>query len=163
MRTIGYASLVLLLAGSARAAPVTTADARSGIEAFNRAFDQATRNMDNAATVALWEDDGVSLLPSTAPIVGKKAIATFMDDVLRQLPGAHMKSFEDHCFDIQISGDLASEWCQEHQFVTFADGKPPFDGRGKMLLVLHRGADGQWRLRQEMWNQAIAPASVHAH
>lgn len=163
MRAIGYTLLALLLTCGARAAPATTVDARAGVEAFNRAFDQATRNMDNAATLALWEDDGVSLLPSTAPIIGRKAIATFMDDVLRQLHGAHMKSFENHCFDIQISDDLASEWCQEHQVVTFADGKPPFDGRGKMLLVLHRGADDQWRLRQEMWNQAIAPTSVHAH
>ncbi|MEO7149904.1 MAG: nuclear transport factor 2 family protein [Rhodanobacteraceae bacterium] len=159
MRTIGCALFVLLLTCGASAAPSTTVDARVGVEAFNRAFDHATRDMDNAATLALWEDDGVSLLPSTAPIVGKRAIAKFMDDVLRQLPGARMKSFEDRCFDIQISGDLASEWCQEHQVVTFANGKPPFDGRGKMLLVLHRGGDGQWRLQQEMWNQAaVEPA-----
>lgn len=158
MRAIGYTLLALLLSCGARAAPTITVGARAGIEAFNRAFDQATRNMDNAATLALWEDDGVSLLPSTAPIIGKKAIAKFMDDVLRQLPGAHMKSFEMRCSDVQISGNLASEWCVEHQVVTFADGKPPFDGRGKMLLVLHRGGDGQWRLRQEMWNQA-APAT----
>ena len=130
----------------------------AGIAAFNRAFDQATRTMENAATLALWENDGVSLLPSTPPIVGKQAIARFMDNVTRELRGAHMKSFEDHCSDIQVSGDLASEWCIEHQVVVFADGKPPFDGRGKMLLVLHRGSDGHWRLRQEMWNQAAAAA-----
>ena len=134
------------------------AGAPADIAAFNRAFDQATRTMDNAATLALWENDGVSLLPSTPPIVGKQAIARFMDNVTRELRGAHMKSFEDHCSDIQVSGDLASEWCIEHQVVVFADGKPPFDGRGKMLLVLHRGSDGHWRLRQEMWNQAAAAA-----
>ncbi|MEO6966914.1 MAG: nuclear transport factor 2 family protein [Rhodanobacteraceae bacterium] len=153
MRTV-LRALVFFFVCGAHAAPTDAVNSRAGVDAFNRAFDQATRNMDNAATLALWEDNGVSLLPSTAPIIGKKAIATFMDDVLRQLPGAHMKSFEDRCFDIQISGDLASEWCQEHQVVTFNDGKPPFDGRGKMLLVLHRGAEGHWRLRQEMWNQA---------
>jgi hypothetical protein len=25
-----------------------------------------------------------------------------------------------------------------------------------MLLVLHRGADGKWRMRREMWNAGIA-------
>lgn len=158
MRMIGFA-LFVMLAGTATAAPTTAVDARAGIEAFNRAFDQATRKMDNTAALALWEDDGVSLLPNTAPIVGKKAIAGFFDTVSRQLADAHMQSFEDHCTDIQISGDLASEWCLEHQIVTFANGKPPFDGRGKMLLVLHRGSDVRWRLRQEMWNQAVTPAS----
>ena len=24
-----------------------------------------------------------------------------------------------------------------------------------MLLVLHRGSDGKWRLKTEMWNQAV--------
>jgi ketosteroid isomerase-like protein len=36
------------------------------------------------------------------------------------------------------------------------NGKPPFDGQGKMLLVLHRGPDGKWRMRREMWNEGIA-------
>ena len=38
-------------------------------------------------------------------------------------------------------------------------GKPPFDGWGKMLLVLHKGADGKWRVKQEMWNQGLAPGA----
>lgn len=149
-------SLFASCTGVAHAAPP---DARAGIEAFNHAFDQATRAMDNNATLALWEDNGVSLLPGTAPIIGKKAIAQFIDGATRQLSGAHMQSFEDHCSDVLVSGDLASEWCEEHQVVVFANGKPPFDGRGKMLLVLHRHSDGHWRLRQEMWSQAAPPAA----
>jgi hypothetical protein len=47
----------------------------------------------------------------------------------------------------------------EHQVVKFPGGKPPFEGFGKMALVLHRGTDGKWRLKQEMWNQALAPAT----
>jgi ketosteroid isomerase-like protein len=149
--------------GMAETAPAAT-DGRAGVEAFNRAFDAATRHMDNAATLALWEDDGVSLLPSTAPIVGKPAIAKFMGDVMASIPGGHMQTFESACFDITVSGDWASEWCTEHQLVQFAAGKPPFEGWGKMLLVLHRGSDGRWRLRTEMWNQALpATATVARH
>lgn len=155
------AALMIIWASPALArAQATDVSAHAGIEAFNRALDQATRNMDNTAALALWEDDGVSLLPSTKPIVGKKAIARFFHDVTAQLPGARMEKFESECFDINVSGDLASEWCTEHQVVQLGGGKPPFDGRGKMLLVLHRGADGKWRLRQEMWNQAAAPDSA---
>lgn len=129
------------------------------IDAFNRAFADATRRMDTEAILALWDDDGVSLLPSTSPIAGKAAITKFMHDVMSSIPGARMTKFESECFDIRQSGDWASEWCTEHQIVALPAGKPPFDGYGKMLLVLHRGADGKWRLHDEMWNQAIAPDS----
>lgn len=127
---------------------------RTEIDVFNRKFEDATRRMDNAATVALWADDGISLLPSTRPIVGKAAIATFMDGVTAQIKGAKMEKFEMECFAIDVSGDTASEWCTEHQVVLMPGGKPPFDGRGKMLLVLRKGVDGKWLLLREMWNQA---------
>ena len=152
MRSLSTAVLVLfLLPAAAHAAPP-----QSGIESFNKSLDAATRSMNNAAVLALWEDDGVSLLPSTPPIVGKKAIGTFLDDVLAKYPGGKMMTFEMQCHDIQVSGDWGSEWCTEHQIVQFPGGKPPFDGWGKMLFVLHRGSDGKWRAKEEMWNQAVA-------
>jgi ketosteroid isomerase-like protein len=160
MRKVWNATVILCAVPFIASAQSVATTARTGVDAFNRAFDQATRNMDNAASVALWENDGVSLLPSTKPIVGKAAIAQFYKDVTSQIPGARMLKFESECFDINISGDLATEWCTEHQIVDIGAGKPPFDGRGKMLLVLHRGPDGVWRLRQEMWNQAVATDST---
>ena len=157
MRELCCAFLILMAApGVAQTLP-SPAGERAEIEAFNRAFDEATRHMDNAATLALWEEDGTSLLPSTKPIVGKKAITAFLEQVTSQLQGAHMEKFEDSCFDIQVSGNWASEWCVEHQIVQLPAGKPPFDGWGKMLLVLHKSTDGKWRLKHEMWNQALPP------
>jgi uncharacterized protein (TIGR02246 family) len=134
--------------------------ADAGIEKFNRALIQATTNMDNSATLALWEEDGIALLPQTKPMIGKKAIAKFLDDVSSQLSGARMEKFELKCFDVERTGDFATEWCEEHQHVVLPNDKAPFDGRGKMLLVLHRGADGKWRMRREMWNQGIADNST---
>lgn len=135
---------------------ITTATpaVQQSIDRFNHALESATRNMDNAATLALWDDDGVSLLPSTPPIAGKPALGKFLDEVTAKFPGAHMESFEMECHTIDASGDSASEWCSEHQVVRFADGKPTFDGRGTMLLVLHRNRGGEWRIKAEMWNPA---------
>ncbi|HXA19691.1 MAG TPA: DUF4440 domain-containing protein [Thermoanaerobaculia bacterium] len=152
MRSLSKAFLFLV------AIPIAAhaATPQSGVEAFNKSLDSATRSMNNAAVLALWDDDGVSLLPSTPPIVGKKAIAKFLDDVMAAIPGGRMMTFEMQCHDIQVSGDWGSEWCTEHQIVQFPGDKPPFDGWGKMLFVLHRGADGKWRVKEEMWNQAVA-------
>jgi ketosteroid isomerase-like protein len=147
-------AIVLAACASAPARP-TTPDRRPEIDAFNRTFADATRRMDDAAELALWEDDGVSLLPSTKPIVGKRAIAAFVAQVTAAHPGAHMVSFELRCDGIELAGDVATEYCHEHQIVDLGDGKAPFDGRGNMLLVLHRGADGAWRLRREMWNAGL--------
>jgi ketosteroid isomerase-like protein len=133
------------------------AAAISGIEEFNQALIQATTHMDNAASLALWEDDGIALLPQNKPIVGKKALSKFLDDVTSRMPGARMQKFEMQCFDIETTSDWATEWCQEHQLVSFPKGSP-FDGWGKMLLVLHRGADGKWRMRREMWNEGLPGA-----
>jgi uncharacterized protein (TIGR02246 family) len=122
------------------------------IAAFNDAMTAATRRMDDAAIVALWEDDGVSLLPGAMPLVGKPAIAAFIAETGRAHPGAKMLSFEMKCAGIEIVGDAASEYCFEHQLVELAPDKPRFEGSGNLILVLHRGADGKWRLRREMWN-----------
>ncbi|HEY0776593.1 MAG TPA: hypothetical protein VGD56_01380 [Gemmatirosa sp.] len=136
---------------SAQVAPDTVA--REGIAAFNRALDAATRRMDDTSMLALWEDDGVSLLPATAPLVGKPAIAAFLSGVSAAFPGGHMETFTNACHDVEISGAWATEWCVEHQVVLLPGGRR-FEGSGKLLLVLHRGADGRWRLRREMWNAA---------
>ena len=126
------------------------------IARFNHALEEATRSMKNAAVLALWDDDGVSLLPGQAPIVGKKAIGRFLDDMTAQMPGGKMQTFELQCYDIRVEGRTATEWCFEHQIVQFP-GKPTFDGHGNMLFVLHKGDDAVWRIHAEMWNAGEAP------
>ena len=161
MRKLCGVLLILSLAPRPTHAQSGPATARDEIGAFNDSLAAATRRMDNAATLALWADDGVSLLPSTKPIEGRKAIGIFMDAVTGSFPGAHMEKFEMKCFNLQISSDWASEWCTEHQIVQLGGGKPPFDGWGKMLLVLRRGTDGAWRLTTEMWNQALPQSATN--
>ena len=129
----------------------------SEIEAFNRSFHAATMAMDTPGLVALWEDDGVSLLPGSKPLVGKQAIAEFVENVMRTMPDAHMTKFEMSCAGIEIAANTATEYCFEHQVVDLGAGKPPFDGKGTMLLVLHRHPDGTWHLWREMWNQGLEP------
>jgi len=148
--------LLLLAAALSTIAQTMPLSHREEIQAFNRKLEDATRQMDNAAIVALWADDGISLLPSTKPIVGKAAISAFLDSVTAQIKGARMEKYEMECFAIDVSGDIASEWCSEHQVVGMPGDKPPFNGRGKMLFVLRRDLDGKWRLQREMWNQAEA-------
>jgi ketosteroid isomerase-like protein len=112
------------------------------IEAFNAKFRDVTLSMDNAGLMALWDDDGTTLLPGMGPITSKKTISKWLDDVVSKMPGYKVTKQENDFHDIQISGDWASEWGTTHQVVQPPDGKPVIDIHGKILLVLHKGKDG---------------------
>lgn len=127
------------------------------LASFNLAFTDATLRMDNTAALALWEDDGIGLLPGTSPLIGKAQIGRMLASVSAAHPKAHMDSFSNKCFDARIAGDWASEWCIEHQVIS-EPGAKTFDSWGKMLLVLHRRGHSPWRLSREMWNEAVQPA-----
>ena len=153
---IVFAGGVMLLArrSEARTHTRVASDAgRQEIDAFNQKFIAAHLKMDNAEVLSLWSADGVSLLPQTAPMIGKAAIGKFMEEVTAKMPGYHMEKMDVDFQGIEVSGDWASEWAFEHQVVRPPDARPAFDGHGKMLLVLHREADGNWRIIREMWNQ----------
>jgi len=157
---IVFAGGLMLLArrGEAKTRTVAAADeGRQEIEAFNKKFVDAHLNMDNAAVMRLWADDGVSLLPETAPIQGKPAIAKFMDDAVAKMPGYRMEKIDVDFQGLEVSGDWASEWAFEHQIVRPPDDRSVFDGHGKILLVLHREDGGNWRIKREMWNQGEKP------
>jgi uncharacterized protein (TIGR02246 family) len=143
---------------SEETAPRATAGERlKEIDAFNAKFLEAHLKMDDAAILGMWAEDGVSLLPETAPIVGKAAITQFLTGMTAQLKGYQMEKMELDFQGIELSGDWASEWALEHQVVRPPDDRPVFDGRGKMLLVLHRETDGNWRVKREMWNRGMKP------
>src|ERR1700739_2935616 len=128
--------------------------AKAEIEAFNKEFIVAHLDMDHALILSFWEDDGVSLLPDTPPLVGKLAIANFVEEVIASMPGYHVTKQEIDFRDIRIVGDWAFEWGLEHQVSEGPPGKPAFDGHGKILLILHKNAQGEWKIHQEMWNSA---------
>jgi uncharacterized protein (TIGR02246 family) len=130
------------------------ASAKDEIDAFNKRYVEMHLKMDDSGIFATWAEDGVSLMPGEAPLIGKKAIVAWVKNILAKMPGYKVVKEEIDFHDIQISGDWASEWAMEHQVVQPPDGKPVTDTRGKMALVLHREASGEWKVKQEMWNQA---------
>jgi uncharacterized protein (TIGR02246 family) len=130
------------------------ASVRDEVDAFNKRYVELHLKMDTAGIFGTWAEDGVSLMPGEAPLIGKKAIVAWVENILSQMPGYKVVKEEIDFHDMQISGDWASEWANEHQVVQPPDGKPVIDSRGKMALVLHREANGEWKVKQEMWNQA---------
>lgn len=134
------------------AVPLYAQSDRQAIEAFNARFDEDIRTMNSADLVLLYEDDAVSLLPDTMPIRGNKAVRKFFDDVTSSLVGYKITTQKNEFEELVISGDWAWEWGLETQAVQPPGDKPSSTIHGKMLLVLHRGKDGAWRIKVESWN-----------
>src|SRR5690349_5178752 len=105
--------------------PGDTRSERQKIEQLNHELDDAILHMDNARVLALWADDGVSLLPGLAPVEGKKNITAFMEKVVSEMPGFHVSEQRTDFRDLEISGDWASEWGLTHQVAVPPDGKAP--------------------------------------
>jgi uncharacterized protein (TIGR02246 family) len=127
------------------------------IEAFNKRYVELHLKMDTLGILALWAEDGVDLMPGDAPMIGRKKISAWVEDIVAKMPGYKVTKQEMEFHPIHLCGDWASEWATEHQVVQPPEGKPPIENYGKMALVLHREADGEWKVKQEMWNGAPKP------
>jgi len=123
------------------------------VEDFNRQFRESILNTNHGAMLAMWAEDGVDLMPGEAPLLGKKAIAAWLQGIETRGAGSRVSEEELEFHDLQVSGDWASEWANEHQIVQ-PSGKPPIEGYGKIALVLHREQNGRWTIKQEMWNDS---------
>lgn len=130
---------------------------RKEIEAFNKRYVELHLKMDTAGILALWAEDGVDLMPGDAAMIGRKKISAWVEDILAKMPGYKVMRQEMEFHDIRVCEEWASEWVTEHQVVQPPDGKPVIDSYGKMALVLHREANGEWKVQQEMWNAAPKP------
>jgi len=149
------ASLVVVLAvlgvngSSGGSSPIGV----KSVEEFNRKFRASILNTDHTAMLAMWAEDGVDLMPGEAPLLGKKAIATWLTGIETSGAGSRVSVEELEFHDLQVSGDWASEWANEHQIVQ-PRRKPAVEGYGKVALVLHREENQQWTIQQEMWNDS---------
>ena len=152
------ACFVALLTAAAQMKARTEEDrARKEIEAFNKRYLELHLKMDTAGVLALWAEDGVDLMPGAEAMVGRKKIAAWVEDIVAKMPGYKVTKQEMEFRDIRACGDWASEWATEHQVVQPPEEKPPIETYGKMVLVLHREANGEWKVQQEMWNAAPKP------
>lgn len=155
MRFIRLAACSVIVIGSSLLGVAQAANGDASrmaeLRAFNDKFTEAHLKMDLPAILGFWADDGVTLLPGMEAVRGKPAIQKFLQDAFSKMSGAKMLKQDDDFQDLEVSGDWASEWAITHQVIQPPDGKPQIDVWGKMLLVLHREKDGQWKVKREAW------------
>jgi hypothetical protein len=91
-----------------------------------------------------------------APLVGRKTITAWVENVLAKMPG-YSDERGDGVSRHSSVRRLGDRWATEHQVAQAPEGNPNLDGYGKMALVLHREAVGGWKIQQEMSNASPKP------
>ena len=130
---------------------------RKAVDEFNQRFIESCRKMDNRATLALWTDDGVDLLPGMDPMIGKAAIADWLKSMTDRSVGVKMLQCDVDWQRVQVSSDIAYEWGINTQTISIPSQTEPFKNKGKITLILHKQSDGSWKLALESWNASPQP------
>jgi uncharacterized protein (TIGR02246 family) len=120
---------------------------RKSVDEGNRKFCAAAGRKDFAGMAALYTNDA-KVLPPDAPIVtGKKAIEEFWRSAAAALG---LTSVTLKTVDLEAAGDTACEVGEAD--LTLSAGQ----AKVKYVVVWRRGADGQWLLHRDIWNNTPA-------
>ncbi len=123
----------------------------SEIEAAQASWEQAFAAGDGAAAAEAVFTEDARLLPSDSPVIeGREAIGKFWQGLM----DAGVSGLDLGLIAVEMHGDTMIEtgtWSV----------KVPKEGggedvlSGKALVVWKKGADGVWRMSQDMWNDGL--------
>lgn len=131
---------------AALACGAASADDADAIVAAQEAW-EATLNGDDPAAAADHFTADARLLPPDRPMAeGSEAIVAFWTALIEG-PG----QIDLNMIDVDVIGDTAIETGTYDLTLPVEDGGETVL-TGKTLVVWKRGADGTWRMAQDMWN-----------
>jgi uncharacterized protein (TIGR02246 family) len=129
--------------------PAAADDVRQAIEQVNTQVMAAFKAGDAATIASHYSDTAKMLPPDATEIAGREAIQElwqgWLDDGLKDLS---LKASE-----VEASGDLAYE-IGSFSLQAPAENDTTMTAAGNYVVVWKRGADGNWRLHVDTWNDA---------
>jgi uncharacterized protein (TIGR02246 family) len=129
--------------------PAAADDVRQAIEQVNAQVMAAFKAGDAATIASHYSDTAKMLPPDATEIAGREAIQElwqgWLDDGLKDLI---LKASE-----VEASGDLAYE-IGSFSMQAPAENNTTMTAAGNYVVVWKCGADGNWRLHVDTWNDA---------
>lgn len=116
-----------------------------GIERLHELDERITLLNDPKALQQEWTNDAVRLEPDDPPDVGRGAIFASDMNFFARAPGFAIVSYHPEIRDVQVAGDWAFEWALFDVVSREAINKPSEALHGKLLRVLHRERNGEWK------------------
>jgi ketosteroid isomerase-like protein len=122
----------------------------AGIDKLHQLDQRVTLLNDPKALPEEWTNDAVRLEPDGPADVGKAAIYAADLRFVKENPGYAIVSYKPDIRDVQVAADWAYEWGYFDAGVREATGKPVTLVQGKLLRVLHRESNGDWKFARVM-------------
>lgn len=122
----------------------------AGIERLHQLDERVTVLSDAKALQAEWTEGAVRLNPDGTVDVGKAAIYASDVHSFADSPGFAVVSYKPDIRDVQVVGEWAFEWGLFTAGYRPSAGKPVEGIHGKLLRVLHRESNGEWKFARVM-------------
>lgn len=122
----------------------------AGVEKLHQLDQRVTLLNDPKALQEEWADDAVRIEPDEPVDVGKAAIYAADVRFMKEAPGSAIVSYKPDIRDVQVLADWAFEWGYFGAGFREAPGKPVTQTQGKLLRVLHRESNGDWKFARVM-------------
>jgi uncharacterized protein (TIGR02246 family) len=152
------AFLAAALAACAANAPSSFGDAdRTAIRAAVDSFTTAVKSGDYAAAASYYAEDAVFMPPNAPTVEGRAGIQKNLETFGR------VTAFSQPIVEIDGVGDLAYARLNFDLTVTPPGTTTAMSDKGKVLIVLRKQADGNWRTTRWMFNSDMPiPGSSQA-
>ena len=110
----------------------------------------ASKAQDYEALLGLWDKHGIVIPPSQEPIIGIDNIEKWLNQPseIEYDVTEYKHSFEER----KIISDWAFEWGSYSSVAVPKDGGKPIESSGKLLRILKRQQDGEWKVARAIWN-----------
>ena len=110
----------------------------------------ASKAQDYATLIELWDKDAIVIPPDQEPIIGIDNIEKWLNQSseIEYDVTEYEHSFEER----KIIGDWAFEWGSYSSVAVPKDGGESITSSGKLLRILKRQQDGEWKVARAIWN-----------
>ncbi|MBC8166322.1 MAG: SgcJ/EcaC family oxidoreductase [Bryobacteraceae bacterium] len=152
-RSLALAILSALGLSGCTKAPATFTDAdRTAIRSMIEEFTSAVSKGDFVTAASLYAEDGVAMPPNAPAAEGRAAIQKVLEGFGRP------QAFSQPVVEIDGVGDLA--YARVNYELTFTPPKAtaPVTDKGKVLIVMRKQSDGNWRTTRAMHNSNLPAA-----
>lgn len=152
MRMLNVAGVLVSLAVAGTAAAQTAQSGAPEVVKVRSAYAAAVNAGDAKAIAALYAEDGVEMPPNEAMMKGRAAVEKYQASFLT----AFSVKLSLTGIESMAAGDMAHDVGTYSQTITpkQGGGKPMTD-RGKYVVLLRRGSDGQWRVKYAIYNSDL--------
>ena len=130
--------------------PSTREADMAAINALTDRAEEALNGGDAAASVALYTDEAVSMIPNRPAAVGKEAISQAMHAAL----AANSYELSLSTEEVEVLGDWAF-WRGSYSVTLTPSEGEPIEDKGKVLNILRRQPDGSWKIARHIRNSDL--------